>query len=63
MIKIKDTQSKITAPTRTITVSNISIKKGHFVDEEGSIVEKVVSNLPEGVSEFDIKIKIELPEE
>ena len=68
MIKSKDTEQKTNPAKRNITVTDVEIKDGKFttVDEFGEIldvVEGVEEKLPEGVTIFDIKISIELPEE
>lgn len=59
----KDKDATISVAKRTITATSVSIKDGIFVDENGNIAELIKENLPDGVSEFDIKITIELPED
>lgn len=63
MIKVKDTEAKMSVPKRTITVTGVSIEDGILVDESGEIVYLIEERLPEGVEVFDIKITVELPEE
>lgn len=63
MIKVKDTEAKMSVPKRTITVTGVSIEDGVLVDESGEIVYLIEERLPEGVEVFDIKITVELPEE
>lgn len=63
MIKVKDTVSKVTAAKRTITVSGVSIKDDILVDENGNISSEIIESLPEGITVFDVKITIEIPED
>lgn len=63
MIKVKETEAKVSVAKRNITVTNVSINEdGFLVDEDGNIATGIAENLPEGVDSFDIKITIELPE-
>lgn len=59
----KDKDATISVAKRTITATSVSIKDGIFVDENGNIAELIKENLPDGVSEFDIKISVELPDD
>ena len=63
MFKVKDNPSKKTSGKRSITIDSVSIEDGILVDENGSIVDGIAENLPEGVDEFTIKIQVLLPEE
>lgn len=63
MVKVKNTEAKVSVGKRTITVSNVSIEDGLLVDEDGSIAERIENVLPDGVTEFTLKIVIELPED
>lgn len=63
MVTHKDTEPKVTAGKRNISVKGVSIKDGLLVDENGSIVPELEKNLPDWVTEFDMKISIELPDE
>ncbi len=59
----KDKDVTVSAATRIITVSNVKIIDGNFVDEEGNITERVAEHLVDANASFKITIKIELPEE
>lgn len=39
------------------------IENGTFVDDEGSIVDRIAEKLPKGTTIFDIKISIEISDE
>lgn len=63
MIKYKDSEEKINKPKRTITISNVRISEKEIIDEDGTIIERLLNILPnkENTS-FTIKITLELPE-
>ena len=63
MFKVKNNPSKTTESKRSITISSVSIEDGQLVDENGSIVEGIAENLPDGVDEFTIKIQVVIPDE
>lgn len=63
MIKVKNTEKKTTVPKRNITISNVSIVDGKFVDEDGDIISRLIDDLPNPDEEFTIKISIELDDE
>lgn len=64
MIKVKDVDSKWSPKKKNITIANIKVDGDRFVDEEGSIMDRLVEALPDGEeTTFTIKISIELPEE
>lgn len=63
MIKFKDSASRVTPGSRNITIDGVRIEGGKLVDEAGDIVSALAETLPDGVDEFTIKIKIELPNE
>lgn len=63
MIKVKNTEKKTTVPKRNITISNVSIVDGKFVDEDGDIINRLIDDLPNPDEEFTIKISIELDDE
>ena len=64
MIKVKDVDSKWSPRKKNITIENIRVDGDKFVDEEGSIMDRLVEALPNGEdTQFTIKISIELPEE
>ena len=63
MIKVKNTEKKTTVPKRNITISNVYIVDGKFVDEDGDIINRLIDDLPNPDEEFTIKISIELDDE
>lgn len=63
MVDSKIKKATSTAAKKNITASGVRIENGQFVDDEGSIVERITEQLPEGTTIFDIKISIELPDE
>ena len=63
MVKFKDSATKVTPGSRNITVDGVRIENGKLVDEDGDIVNALANSLPNGVDEFTIKIKVELPDE
>lgn len=64
MIKIKEVDSKWSPKKKNITIENIRVDGDKFVDEEGSIMDRLVEALPNGEdTTFTIKISLELPDE
>lgn len=64
MIKVKDVDSKWSPKKKNITIENIKVDGDRFVDEEGSIMDRLVEALPNGEdTTFTIKISLELPDE
>lgn len=64
MIKVKEVGSKVTPAKKNITISDVAISDDNFVDEEGSIMNRLVEALPCGEdTKFTIKISIDLPDE
>lgn len=63
MITVKDSESKVTAAKRNITIKNVRIEDNILVDEDGAIASAIAAKLPENVEEFTIKISIELLDE
>lgn len=61
MVKMKDTAEKVTAASRKITITGVSIVDGQFIDENGSIADRVAESIPSGIDNFDISIKINFP--
>lgn len=60
MIKVKTTKPKQVLPKKNITVTGVKIVDGVFVDEEGSIANKIAEEI--GDKEVTIKISVELDE-
>lgn len=63
MVDSKIKKAIVSATKKNITASGVRIENGVFVDDEGSIVDRIAEMLPEGTTIFDIKISIELPDE
>lgn len=63
MIKINETEKKITAPKRTIKLENISVKDLKLVDAETGedLSQQVIDAIP--FNEIDFKISFEIPED
>lgn len=62
MIKITESQEKITAPKKTIKLENISVKNLKIVDvETGEDLSQQVDAIP--FEAIDFKITFELPSE
>ena len=62
-VTVKNTESKVTAPKRTITVKGAVVKDLRFVDETGDVTNEVLEQIPEGLDFIDVKISIELDAE
>lgn len=63
MVDSKIKKATVSAAKKNITASGVRIENGIFVDDEGSIVERIAEKLPEGTTTFDIKISIEISDE
>lgn len=62
-VTVKNTESRVTAPKRTITVKDAVVKELRFVDESGDVTNQVLEQIPEGLETINIKISIELDSE
>lgn len=63
MVSIKETESKVTAAKKNITIKDAIVNELRFVDETGDVTEQVLSAIPEGFETINVKISLELPEE
>ena len=63
MVKKKDTEEKVTAASRKITVTGVAIEDGMLVDEDGNVANRIAEHLPKGIDIFDMTIKFNLPVE
>lgn len=63
MIKITESQEKLTPAKKSIKLDGIFVKDLKFVDETGDITQQVIDALPEGISQVSFKITVELPSE
>lgn len=63
MVDSKIKKATVSAAKKNIIVSGVRIEDGTFVDDEGSIVERIAEKLLKGTTIFDIKISIEISDE
>lgn len=63
MVSIKETESKITAARKNITIKDALVSELRFVDETGDVTEQVLSAIPKDFKTINIKITLELPDE
>lgn len=62
-VKITNTDAKVSAPKRTISIKGAVVKDLRFVDETGDVTDMVLEQIPENLETIDVKITLELPEE
>ncbi len=62
-VTVKNIESKVTTPKRTITVKGAIVKDLKFVDETGDVTSQVLEQIPEDLQTIDVKINIELDSE
>ena len=62
-VTVKNTESKVTAPKRTITVKGAVVNDLRFVDETGDVTSQVLEQIPKDLQTIDVKISIELDSE
>lgn len=62
-VKVTNTDAKVSAPKRTITIKGAVIKELKFVDETGDVTNVVLEEIPENLETIDVKITLELPDE
>lgn len=62
-VTVKNTESKVTAAKRTITVKDAVVKELRFVDESGDVTNQVLEQIPDGLETINVKISIELDSE
>lgn len=63
MVDFKDVSKKISQGKRNIKITGVSIVDGQLVDESGAIVDRLAEVIPNGVTNFDLKISIVLDDE
>lgn len=61
MIKISETQEKLSPAKKNIKLTGIFVKDLKFVDETGDITKQVIDALPPGTETVSFKITVELP--
>ena len=63
MIKITESEQKVTPAKKSIKLDGIYVKDLKFVDETGDITQQVIDALPEGTEQVGFKITVEIPSE
>ena len=63
MIKVSVVDEKITPAKKTIKLDGIEVDRLRFFDESGDITQQVLDELPDGVTQVNFKITVELPSE
>ena len=61
MIKITESEQKVTPAKKSIKLDGIYVKDLKFVDETGDITQQVIDALPDGTEQVGFKITVELP--
>ena len=60
MIKITESEQKVTPAKKSIKLDGIYVKDLKFVDETGDITQQVIDALPDGTEQVGFKITVEL---
>lgn len=60
MIKITESEEKITPAKKNIKLEGIFVKNLKFVDETGDITQQVIDALPAGIEQIGFKITVEI---
>ena len=60
MVDSKIKKATVSAAKKNITASGVRIENGVFVDDEGSIVDRIAEKLPEATTIFDTNLSIEI---
>ena len=63
MIKITESEEKITPAKKNSKLDGIFVKDKKLVDETGDITQQVIDALPEGTEQVGFKITVEIPSE
>lgn len=63
MVDFKDVNKKISQGKRNIKITGVSIVDGQLVDESGSIIDRLAEVIPNGVTNFDLRISIVLEDD
>ena len=61
MIKITESEQKVTPAKKSIKLDGIYVKDLKFVDETGDITQQVIDAMPDGTEQVGFKITVELP--
>lgn len=63
MVSIKETESKVTSPKKSITIKDALVSELRFVDESGDVTDQVLSAIPKDFKAINVKITLELSNE
>ena len=63
MIKITESEQKVTPAKKSNKLDGIFVKDLKFVDETGDITQQLIDALPEGTEQVGFKITVEIPSE
>ena len=63
MVSIKETESKVTAAKKNITIKDALVSELRFVDESGDVTNQVLSAIPPEFKTINVKITLEIPDE
>ena len=64
MINVKEVEPKTSAKKKVITIKDVHIdENGNFVDENGSVGQQILPEIPEYSPVFTFKITFELDED
>lgn len=66
MIKVTESEAKITSRKKTISVKEVTIRNNQLVDietGETDVLDKIAAEIPDGVEAISFKISFDLPDE
>ena len=64
MINVKEVEPKTSAKKKVITIKDVHIdENGNFVDENGSVGQQILPEIPDGCGVFTFKITFALSED
>ena len=63
MVSIKETESKVVAGKKNITIKDAIVSELRFVDKTGDVTNQVLSAIPKEFKTINIKISLDLPDE
>lgn len=63
MVKVTNTEAKMSSAKRTITIKDAIVEKLSFYDETGNVTIQVLEQIPDDIKTIDIKIVLTLSED
>lgn len=63
MVKVTNTEAKMSSAKRTITIKDAIVEKLSFYDETGNVTSQVLEQIPDDIKTIDIKIVLTLSED